>query len=159
MPAFASQSDRQYGHINGFSCIVFFIYFETILTNGDVSLWETFLLSVKEKMEPTSQNSSNDLQAGCCGLRRQAFAGREGEKEEELGCVGCIIKEVVCYFPCPTRSLRASPKFWCWSVCCPVRGYSVDLCLCPDCARNTGSGCMFRHSKSAFPLCNLYWKP
>lgn len=151
---------HQYGHTNGFPCLVFFIYFEAILTNGDISLWEAFLLSAKEKMKPTSQNSSNDLQAGCCGLQRQVFAGRQCEKEEELVCVGCIIKEVVCYFPCPTRSFRASPKFWCWHVCCPVRGYSVELCPCPDCAWNTGSGCMFRHSKSAFALsvCNLYWK-
>lgn len=139
----------------------FFIYFETILTNGDVSLWETFLLSAKEKMEPVSQNSSNDLQGGCCRLRRQVLAGRQSEKEEELVCVGCIITEVVCYFPHPARSLRASPKFWCWRVYCPIRGYSVELSPCPDCAQNTGSGCMFRHSKSAFAfcLCNLYWKP
>lgn len=38
---------------------------------------------------------------------------------------------------------------------------SVDLCPCPDCMWNTGSGCMFGHSKSAFALClcNLCWKP
>lgn len=84
MPAFVSQSDRQYGHKNGFPCLVFFIYFEAILTNGDVSLWEAFLLSAKEKMELTNQNSGNDLQAGCCGLQRQVFAGRGVRSKKSL---------------------------------------------------------------------------